>query len=96
MSLTSPTRPTGSASGSESYIAERSCSHVAPQVAAHHARPNGVDAKRGELDGQGARERAQRAADSRRDRPAETFVYLITNGYSSGTIVTVDGGSVLV
>jgi NAD(P)-dependent dehydrogenase (short-subunit alcohol dehydrogenase family) len=27
---------------------------------------------------------------------AETFVYLMRNGYSSGTIVTVDGGSVLV
>jgi NAD(P)-dependent dehydrogenase (short-subunit alcohol dehydrogenase family) len=27
---------------------------------------------------------------------AETFLYLMHNGYSSGTIVTVDGGSVLV
>ena len=27
---------------------------------------------------------------------AETFLYLMRNGYSSGTIVTVDGGSVLV
>ena len=27
---------------------------------------------------------------------AETFLYLMANGYSSGTIVTVDGGSVLV
>ena len=27
---------------------------------------------------------------------AETFLYLVRNGYSSGTIVTVDGGSVLV
>jgi len=27
---------------------------------------------------------------------AQTFLYLMRNGYSSGTIVTVDGGSVLV
>lgn len=27
---------------------------------------------------------------------AETFLYLMRNGYSGGTIVTVDGGSVLV
>jgi hypothetical protein len=27
---------------------------------------------------------------------AETFLYLMRNGYSSGTIVTVDRGSVLV
>ncbi len=27
---------------------------------------------------------------------AETFVYLMRSGYSSGTIVTVDGGWVLV
>jgi NAD(P)-dependent dehydrogenase (short-subunit alcohol dehydrogenase family) len=27
---------------------------------------------------------------------AETFLYLMRNGYSSGTMVTVDGGSVLV
>ena len=27
---------------------------------------------------------------------AEAFLYLMRNGYSSGTIVTVDGGSVLV
>ena len=27
---------------------------------------------------------------------AEAFVYLMRNGYSSGTMVTVDGGSVLV
>ena len=27
---------------------------------------------------------------------AETFLYIMRNGYSSGTIVTVDGGSVLV
>jgi NAD(P)-dependent dehydrogenase (short-subunit alcohol dehydrogenase family) len=26
----------------------------------------------------------------------QTFLYLMRNGYSSGTIVTVDGGSVLV
>jgi NAD(P)-dependent dehydrogenase (short-subunit alcohol dehydrogenase family) len=30
------------------------------------------------------------------DDIAETFLYLMRNGYSSGTIVTVDGGSVLV
>ena len=27
---------------------------------------------------------------------AETFLYLVRNGYSSGIIVTLDGGSVLV
>jgi NAD(P)-dependent dehydrogenase (short-subunit alcohol dehydrogenase family) len=27
---------------------------------------------------------------------AETFLYLMRNGYSTGTVVTIDGGSVLV
>jgi hypothetical protein len=31
-----------------------------------------------------------------REDIAEAFLYLMRNGYSSGTIVTVDGGSVLV
>lgn len=56
------TRPTGSASESNSYIAERSCSLISGEVS----------------------------------DIAETFLYLMRNGYTTGTIVTVDGGSVLV
>jgi NAD(P)-dependent dehydrogenase (short-subunit alcohol dehydrogenase family) len=30
------------------------------------------------------------------DDVAETFLYLMRNGYSTGSVVTIDGGSVLV
>jgi hypothetical protein len=34
--------------------------------------------------------------DAQHEAVTATFLYLMRNGYSSGTIVTVDGGSVLV